>query len=544
MENQTDRKNNIIRQGSILAIASIVVRIIGLIYRIPMANIIGEEAMGIYSAAFEIYNIILILSSYSMPLAVSKLISERRIQKKYRNMYVCFLHSLISAIIIGSTASLFLYCNAKWIENNFLDKYTGVSISLKILAPTIFIVSIMGVFRGFFQGKNTMLPTAISQVIEQIINAIVSITAAGYLIKTHTLNHTAWGAAGGTLGTCIGALSGLLFLTFIFIIYFPSLQSQLRKYRFEKIDNTPLIYKSIYMTIIPIILSQTVYQINGVIDLTLFNNILGNQNVSEATISALQGNYSTLYKLLISVPIAVSSSFGGSIIPGIVSSYGNKQYSDTRNKVSQAILFNMNIAFPSTIGLMILGKPILALLFPNYNTELGGDLLFIGSVAIIFYAYSTITSSTLQGINRMKIPVINSSLALLFHIIIVYICLNNLNLGIYSLIIGNIIFPFTVSILNSTALKKNLHYHENKRKIILIPLLCSIIMGIICLSIYYMIFYMVKNNFLSVLLSITASFFSYFILILKLKGITGNELEEFPAGRTMFQLAKRLHLIT
>lgn len=178
MKCNVEGRNSIIKQGSILAVASIIVRFIGLLYRIPMANIIGEKAMGIYSAAFEIYNIILILSSYSMPLAVSKLISEKIIQKKYKNSYIYLFNCLAFAIIIGASASLFLYYNSTWIENNLLNKYTGVSKSLKVLAPTIFIVSVMGVFRGFFQGKNSMIPTAVSQIIEQVINAIVSISAA------------------------------------------------------------------------------------------------------------------------------------------------------------------------------------------------------------------------------------------------------------------------------------------------------------------------------------------------------------------------------
>lgn len=545
MKCNVEGRNSIIKQGSILAVASIIVRFIGLLYRIPMANIIGEKAMGIYSAAFEIYNIILILSSYSMPLAVSKLISEKIIQKKYKNSYIYLFNCLAFAIIIGASASLFLYYNSTWIENNLLNKYTGVSKSLKVLAPTIFIVSVMGVFRGFFQGKNSMIPTAVSQIIEQVINAIVSISAANYLVNLYhdTDEVAAWGAAGGTMGTCIGALFGLLFLTFIFTIYFPNISRQLRKYRREKTDSVFFIYKSIYMTIIPIILSQTVYQINGVIDIYLFNNILGNKGIVDSTISTLQGNYSTLYKLLISVPIAISSSFGGSMIPSIVSSHRNRKYNETRKKISSSILFNMNIAFPSTIGLIVLGKPILNILFPRYNIELGGKMLLLGSIAIIFYAYSSITSSTLQGINKMQIPVINSSLALLIHIIVVYFCLNNLNMGIYSLIIGNIIFPLIVTIFNSLALKRYLNYSENMKQNIMKPFFCSIIMGMICLSIYKMVFYFININFIAILVSVIMAVFSYFYLILKFKGININELKQFPAGQTLYMIAIKLKLL-
>ncbi|MEY8353629.1 polysaccharide biosynthesis protein [Lachnospiraceae bacterium 54-53] len=545
MKSDVRSGNNIIRQGSILAAASILVRVIGLVYRIPMANIIGEKAMGIYSAAFEVYNIILILSSYSMPLAVSKLISVNLIRKKYKNAYIYFLNCLIFSIIAGAAASCILYFNAGWIEKYLLDKYTGVSKSLRILAPTIFIVSVMGVFRGFFQGKNTMIPTAVSQITEQIVNALVSIIAADYLVRLYNGSDeaAAWGAAGGTLGTCTGALSGLLLLIFIFILYFPSVCRQLRRHKRERSDKIFLIYSSIYLTIIPIILSQTVYQINGVIDLSLFNHILGRQGVSESVISTLQGNYSTLYKLLISVPIAVSSSFAGSMIPSIVSSYGNGAYHDTGKKISSAVLFNMNIAFPSTFGLAVLGKPVLSLLFPGYNIELGGKMLAAGSAAVIFYAYSTITSSALQGINKMKVPVINSLLGLFIHIAAVYVCLNNFNLGIYALIAGNIIFPFIVTILNSLALKRYLNYNNNKSKFFLKPFICSSIMGLICFTIFKTVSYLTNSNFLSLTLAILAGVFSYFYLILRFRGINSSDLMEFPAGRTMHSIAVKLHMV-
>lgn len=546
MKSSVRERNNIIKQGSILAFSSIIVRFIGLIYRIPMANIIGEKSMGIYSAAFEIYNIVLILSSYSMPIAVSKLISEKITRKKYKNANIYLFNCLIFSIIVGAIAGLFLYFNANWIEENLFNKYVGVSKSLKFLAPTVFFVSIMGVLRGFFQGKNSMIPTAISQIIEQIMNAIVSVAAASYFIKVNFNSNevNAWGAAGGTLGTCIGAFSGLIFLLLIFILYLPNIYKQNKKYEREKVDSFFYIYKSIYLTTIPIILSQTVYQINGVIDITLFNNILGRQHLTESVISTMQGNYSTLYKLLISVPIAISSSFGGSMIPSIIYSYANRRYDDARLKVSSSILFNMNIAFPSTVGLMVLGKPILKILFPSYNIELGGKLLFIGATAIIFYAYSTITSSTLQSINKMRSPVVNAAIALFIHVGVVYICLNNFNLGIYSLVIGNIIFPLIVAILNSFALKRYLNYYEKRNKVFLKPLICSVIMGFICFFIYKISIYIVKSNLISVLFAIVASIITYFYFILKFNGIRGDELLQFPAGRTMYLIAFRLHLIS
>ena len=139
-----------LKQGSILAVASIMVRVIGMIYRIPMANIIGDEGNGIYSAAYEIYNILLIISSYGMPMAVSKMVSARCAQKRYKNAYKIFRYSMLVSVITGGSAALFVYFGAEWLEHQFFSKYNGVAIPLKILAPTIFIVAVMGTLRGLF----------------------------------------------------------------------------------------------------------------------------------------------------------------------------------------------------------------------------------------------------------------------------------------------------------------------------------------------------------------------------------------------------------
>ena len=161
MESSNKSKaSGFLKQGSILAIASILVRVIGLVYRIPMANIIGNEGNGIYSAAFEIYNLLLIISSYGMPMAVSKMVSAKCAKKQYKNAYYIFRCSMIFSIVSGGLAALFVFFGADMLENNFFSKYHGIAIPLRVLAPTIFIVAVMGTLRGLFQGRNTKIGRA------------------------------------------------------------------------------------------------------------------------------------------------------------------------------------------------------------------------------------------------------------------------------------------------------------------------------------------------------------------------------------------------
>ncbi|HAG56678.1 MAG TPA: polysaccharide biosynthesis protein, partial [Ruminococcaceae bacterium] len=256
----TQRKNDLLRQGSILAVAGILVRLIGILYRIPMSNLLGDAGNGIYSVAYGIYGVTLTLASSSLPLAVSKLIAQRSIQKQHQNAYRLFRTALLFALLVGTAAALFLFFGADFLEKLYARE--GLAKPLRIVAPTVLVMSGLGVLRGFFQGKNTMIPTAVSQLLEQIVNAIVSIVAIRLMMQAfaESAQQSAYGAAGGIMGTLSGALTALLFLIFVFFLCRPHLRRQLRSDPYGVTESPQDMVKALLVTVIPVILSQTVYQ--------------------------------------------------------------------------------------------------------------------------------------------------------------------------------------------------------------------------------------------------------------------------------------------
>ena len=224
-------------QGSILAIASLVSRVIGLVYRIPLTAIIGDHGNDYYSCAYEIYSLLLLISSYSLPMAVSKMVSARISNGEKQNAYRVFKGAMIFALFTGTAACMIVFFGAEELTRLFKTPL-GVY-ALQVLAPTLIIVAVLGVFRGFFQGMGTMIPSAVSQIIEQIVNAVVSVGAAYVLFaygrriatvlgsKEHY--DAAYGAAGGTLGTSAGALCGLAFIIFVFSMFLPKFRKAMRR---------------------------------------------------------------------------------------------------------------------------------------------------------------------------------------------------------------------------------------------------------------------------------------------------------------------------
>ena len=533
--------NNIIKQGTILAVASVISRIIGMLYRSPMSAAIGDEGNALYSFAFEIYSIALILSSYSMPLAVSKLLSARFAKKEYRNGMKTLYFSMIFSLVSGTIMTLAIFFGAGYIER--VSGYAGVAVPLRVLSPTILVVAIAGTLRGFFQSRSTMMPTAVSQLIEQIVNALVSIIAAFIFVKVFSsdFNKARWGAAGGTLGTLFGAISSLCFLIFLYVIYKPRMMKHVRRDKQGLTVSNPEIIKSLVLTIVPVILSQTVYQAIGVIDGFMFGNMYAGESKQ-----VLYGIYSSKYRLMVNIPNAISSALASSMIPTLVSLFTLGKFVEFKERLASTIKFNMIIAFPCAMGLSALSTRLMILLFPTTETVLSGKLLLYGSIAVVFYALSTATNAALQGRDKMRLPVIHASISLVIHIALVALLLKFTNLGVYALVIGNITYPLVVCILNWYAISKH-RYKQEIRTTFSVPAAASVVMWAVTYILNVLLGKILPANyfvnaFVTVILIVLAVII-YFVLIFLFKGLTREELKEFPMGMRIARLATKLKIL-
>lgn len=554
MSTENGKKSaDFLKQGGILAMASLIVRFIGMIYRIPMSNILGETGNGIYAVAFEIYDVILVISSYSLPLALSKIISAQQAQRQHKNTGRTFRVALMFAVLSGGFFCLLLFFGAGMIEEYIYPEYAGVQIPLRVLAPTVFIVALLGVFRGFFQGKKTMVPTAVSQIVEQIVNAIVSVAASYLFMKWNieSLQQAAWGAAGGTLGTCLGAASALLIVLFVYWIYRPVQTKLERRDRNREQYSGKQLFVLLIFTILPIVLSQTVYNISGLIDYKIFGWLSGNAGQDSETISSLVGVYSSKYRLLCSVPIAISTAVASSMIPSAVAAYTDDDVEQWKYNISSAVKFNMIVAIPCAVGFMMLGQPIVKMLFSSSGMVdgqpvyvLGGRMLTAGAVAIVFYALSNVTGGALQSIDKMRLPVIHSAISLVIHILLIMGFLKFTSLGIYALIIGNVTFPVVVFILNLLAIKRYVpSYQQEVIRTFFAPLAAALWMAVVIALVYQGLGLVITSNLLKTLVSIAVAVVVYFALLLLLKGLNKEELFDFPMGRRLYILACKIHVM-
>ena len=547
MGNKNSKSTNFIVQGGILAMAGVIARLIGLIYRVPMQRTIGDAGMGYYSAAFQIYSLTLIISSYSLPVAVSKLIAGYTARDEYKNAKRIYNCSMLFACFTGGITCLIVFFCADFLAG--LIKLPKSAIALRILAPTLLVVAIMGVMRGFFQGNGSMVPTATSQLVEQIINAIVSVVAAKFLFDyglgvSGLLRDddyaAAYGAAGGTLGTSAGALAGLICLIIVYLISKRDFNYRVRHDENRHSDTFGRMLFALILTVLPVLLSTTVYNLSDILDQGIFNYVMDTKGLSEVK-AEHWGIFSTKYKVLTNVPVALASAVCSSMMPSLTGCIRREEYKIARRKVSLAMRFTMILSIPCAVGLAVLGKPIISTLFQG-EVDIPATMLKIGSIAVVFYSMSTLSNGVLQGIDKLNIPVRNAAIALVLHVGILYFMLDVFNMGLYGVVISCVLFALIMCILNWLAIRKYLNYQQEIVRTFVIPTVSSIFMGLVAWLSNFLIS-KALSSFVSLAISIALSVCVYFVLLIKLKGVKEKEIRSFPGGNLMAAIARFFRLL-
>ena len=547
---KTKKKDDFLMQGAILAVAMFLTKIIGVVYRIPLTNILGDEGNGFYGYAFEVYAMALMLSTFSLPVAVSKLVSARLAMHQKRNAFRVFLGALAFSIVVGLVISILIFFGAGAISTHMMESPLSVY-ALRVLAVGLFIVAVLGVLRGYFQGLGTMVPTAISQIIEQIINAIVSIAGAKVLFDVgaaagkksgEELLGPAYGAAGGTLGTVVGAFAALLFLLFAIFLYRNNIRRQLKSDTTRRKESYKRIIKILLITIAPIIFSTAIYNINQILDLTIFNKVMAAQGFTEKEYMALQGIYTGKYNTLINVPLAMANGLAASIIPSMTTAVAVHDKNQIHEKISQSIRFTMIIAIPCFIGFIVLGSPLMVLLY-NDTSKTPATLLAVGSITVVLYCWSTVSNSILQGLDKLSKPAKNAGISLVIHLIALFIMLVVLKWNIYALVGSNIVFAICMCLLNARAIHKACDYRQEIDNTFIKPLIAALIMGAVTYLVHFIFDLLIGGRFTATFIAILFAVIVYALALLKLGTLSNDDIRALPQGDKILHICKKLHLL-
>ncbi len=552
--------NSFITQAGILAAAGFISRIIGLLYTSPLSAIIGDLGLGYYSSAYNYYTIILLVSSYSIPSAISKVMAGKLAVGEYRNAHRLFIGALCYVLVIGAVASAFLFFGAGlFVEPDAIPV-------LRVFAPTIFVYGMLGVLRGYFQAHKNMIPTSVSQIFEQIANAAVSVGAAFFLISfttgnslfgmppldsisdetTHTVARAVRGAIGSAIGTGTGVVIALIFMFIAYLRVRPGFMKDIAQDTHEKIDTPKEIIKMITLIVMPFIISTAMNNLSSAVNNKLFTSYYpAFRNLDMVEITSHWGIFSGKSMKISNIPIAFSSAMAAAMIPQTAQLIAAKKIDEAKSKIGLSIKATMLISIPCAVGLFVFAAPVTLLIYPNTlpNIDLARYSLMALSLSVIFYALSTLNSSVLQGLGKVNTPIINALIALVIQTILGVVFLFFTDLDVFGIAITSTLYSATIAFLNQLAVRKHIGYRQEMLRTFLLPFVASVIMGGVAYGIYRLVLIPAGDMRIAVIPAIIIAVPVYFVSLLLVKAVSEEELRAFPKGTLIIRIAKKFKLL-
>lgn len=490
------KKQSLIKGTVILGVAGLFAKFLGLFFRWPLIMLIGDEGLGYYQMTYPLYAFFIAIAS-GIPVAISKLVSERNAIGDRRGISEILSNAMILMMILGGGFSLFLLLGSKglikvlrWNEKSY---YSIIGISL---APIF--IGIMCIFRGYFQGLQNMNRTAVSQILEQLGRVVIGVSLA-YFLLPRGIEYSAGGAS-------FGAVAGGAF-SMVYLLYQYKKTGGIKTFK----RSNSIVMGNLLRIAIPISLGATVGTIMSLIDSILVPQKLLQAGFTYKEAAILYGQLTGKAFVLINVPLTLSTSLCTSIVPIIAEAYILKRRGEVYEKVCSAIVFAMVIALPCCLGLFFLSDPILQMIFPGHSQ--GGSILRFLSLGIPLIIISQTSTSILQGIGRYKRPVFNLLLGCIVKIIFTEVLVSIPGINIYGAVIGTLLGYLTASILNLATLAKTLKIKLNIFSISKKPAISSLIMIIAVEFIYIEVYNITVSKEIACLISILAGGLIYCIMI-------------------------------
>lgn len=566
-----DRKKSFMTNVAIVMFSQIAVKLLGMVYRVVITNIggFGDLGNGYLNSGFQIYTLLLAISSIGIPNAISKMTSERNALGDYRGAYKVFKSAMILFGAIGFAASALLYFGADFIAYSVI-RLPGTEHVLKCLAPSILFVCLSSVVRGYFTGMENMKATSTSQVLEQFFKCIftvviVYVMAAVPFIMDSILGapkgdadlRAAYMASGAQVATTLSTVFSFLYLLLFY--------SRRRKMLLEKIQSSvaeteikPVsqMFKSILMISIPISLGSVISAINRIIDtatitrgieaaFSTFIPAYGNMPaIVNPTLEQLQAEAARLSgqlgksDTLINLPLSVNIAFSTVLVPVIAGALKKGDKKTASEKVSYSLLISMLIALPCAVGYIVHAKPIYQLLYPN--ARLGFDLLQISAVAMVFTALNQTLSGSLQGVGKIFTPAKGLLFGCIAKFILNVILIRRPEINIYGAPISSIVCQVISFLYSFSVLNKVVELKMDAVKYVVKPIISATIMGLIATLVYKLSMWILKSNLISIVLSIGIAALSYAVLIFKTRILSESEVKELPSGVRILTVLKKI----
>lgn len=550
-----------IKGALIIAIANILVKLIGAVFKIPLDRaILQTDGMALYNTSYTIYNLLFVISTAGLPTAISKLVAEADSRGDFAASEKILRVSFVLLICLGGAGMLILLFGARFFSS--LVGYPDAYLTMAAMSPSLLFVGCMSAFRGYFQGKQNMLPTAVSEVIEAISKLFVGLSIAYVLLPKGKM----FASAGAIFGVTVGSILGTVFL---FVCYLK--KRELRHCEGSK-PSTRSVLKSIVKTAIPITLGVSVFTLTSFIDTaTVTNQLKGYINESQVAEQSILSNldakrgeqflsisqelsddekvteqkaafvYGYLVRAitLFNMPAVVIAAIGTSVVPAIAAANAEKDKEKSKKYTCSALTIATVLALPCALGMSVLAKPILALI---YNDSGFSVLLNIMGIAVVFLTLVQIANALLQAWGKVWIPVINMLIGGAVKIIVNLVLVGKPEVNITGAPIGTLLCYMTVVILDVIFIIKYSKIKPSFLNMLIKPVMCTAFMGIFTYASYKALV-MHTGDVIALIGSIAVSCIVYFAAIIFTRTLKKDDIVLLPKGERIAALMERMKLL-
>ena len=529
---EQQKKQNFLQGTALLAMATAIVKVIGALYKIPLNAIIGAQGFGYFNTAYEIYNVLLMISTAGLPVAMSRMISQACSLRHYnqvRRVYAT-ARGIFLGLGIAGTLLMTVFCRQLAQFQNQPDAWAAIG----CLGPCVLLICVMSTFRGYFQGQGNMLPTSISQVLEAVVKLVVGIFAATALLRaTKSIPLAAGGAILGVTASC---LVSALYLFSIFRKSFRNLPASE-----ETADSFSSTAKGLLVIAIPITVGSAGLQVLTMLETKIYMGRLLASGMTQNQADTIRGIYG-MTQTIFNMPCAFITPITISIIPAITSQLTLLNYQEAKATEESAARVTGLIAMPCAIGLAVLAEPVTALLgrYTGDQLVLAGKLLAVLAVTIIFDAVVLVTTAIMQSHGHAGRPVINMLAGGVLKLLAVYILTGNPHIGILGTPIGTLICYMMISVLNLISIRQLIPQTPAIVRNLVRSLLAALVMGVFVWGVWFFMKHLgISSSLLLCALPIVVGVVVYFVAAVILRAITREDCLLLPKGE---KIARLLHL--
>ena len=532
---QTQKQNSFFGGAAILAAGILIVKLIGMFYKIPLINIIGEAGAADFNNAYNIYAVLLTVSTAGLPVAVSKLVSEANALNRRNQVRRTFRLALVLFLTLGLISFLVMFFRADALAGMMNDSKAAAGI--RALAPAVVCVGCLAALRGYSQGHSNMAPTSVSQIIEALCKLVVGLGLAFWLVKQGRDPDVA--AAGAITGVTVGTVVALIYMVLDFFLS----RGREDTHGTDRPDSAGSILANILKIAVPITLSSSMVGIVTVIDSSLVQGQLQSAlNLTEKASRTLYGNYSGALNIY-NLPTSLMAAITAAVIPAVSGTLARRDRKGASRVAGSALRISALLAFPMGVGLYVLGEPIMALIFPSLTAELAGPLLSTLGLATVFVCMMLVCNSILQAYGFVNLPVIIMLAGGVIKIVLNYNVVVLPQVGIYGAPLGNIFCFALCLILDLIVMARVIPGCPKYIPLFAKPAAAAAVMGLGAWAVHGLLAKLFAagrmGNAVSTLAAILVAGIIYGVLGIVLRAITKEDLALMPKGE---KIARILHL--